>query len=149
MQIKDVVRRIDLAGLHLHCMIRFKHRLCYINPCLISLSSSNLGFPIGPNVTSGVCVADDNYLLSSFPSGLQGCLDIVNHHARRHQITFNNKSKIVITGSKIDMAYFKAIAPWTLNGEKLSVVDDNEHLGLIVSGENEEQKNVDRNIMKC
>ena len=47
------------------------------------------------------------------------------------------------------MAYFKAIAPWTLNGEKLSVVDDNEHLGLIVSGENEEQKNVDRNIMKC
>ena len=36
-----------------------------------------------------------------------------------------------------------------LNGERLSVVDDNEHLGLIVSGENEEQKNFDRNIMKC
>jgi hypothetical protein len=51
-----------------------------------------------------------------------------------------------VTGSKIDMQYFQDISPWTLNGETVSVVDNNEHLGLIVSGLNEEQKNVDSNI---
>ena len=29
------------------------------------------------------------------------------------------------------------------------MVDNNEHLGLIVSGADEEQKNVDENITKC
>ena len=38
---------------------------------------------------------------------------------------------------------------WTLNHEKISVVEDNDHLGLIVSGRCEEQKNVDANILKC
>ena len=54
-----------------------------------------------------------------------------------------------MTGSKIDMAYFKDIQPWTLYGEKLTVADSNEHLGLIVSGLDEEQKNTDNNILKC
>ena len=57
--------------------------------------------------------------------------------------------KVVVRGSKQDMLFFKETAPWTIDGDKISVVDDNEHLGLIVSGECEEQKNVDRNIIKC
>ena len=36
-----------------------------------------------------------------------------------------------------------------LEWERVKVVEDNEHLGLIVSGEDEEQKNVDANITKC
>ena len=35
------------------------------------------------------------------------------------------------------------------SGERISVVDNNEHLGLVVSGMDEEQKNVDSNIIKC
>ena len=59
------------------------------------------------------------------------------------------KTKIVVTGSKLDMAFYKETSPWTLNGEKVKVVDNNEHLGLVVSGSEEEQKNVDENIIKC
>ena len=33
--------------------------------------------------------------------------------------------------------------------QKISVVDNNDHLGIIVSGMHEEQKNVDKNIVKC
>ena len=47
------------------------------------------------------------------------------------------------------MAYYKQTSPWTLNGEKVEVVDNNEHLGLIVAGIDEEERNVDENISKC
>ena len=126
------------------------HFKAYINPCLLSLGNSNLGFPIGTAMTTVVCVADDVYLLSNTPHGLQGSLDIMSHYANRHQLSFNaDKTKIVVTGSKQDMLYYKETSPWTLNGKKISVVDNNDHLGIIVSGLNEEQKNVDQNIVKC
>ena len=35
---------------------------------------------------------------------------------------------------------------WSLYGDKIKVSEDNDHLGLIVSGLNEEIKNVDKNI---
>ena len=44
------------------------------------------------------------------------------------------------------MDYYKNIKPWKLNGERVDVVEDNDHLGLVVSGINEEQKNIDQNI---
>ena len=126
------------------------HFKTYINPCLCSLSDSNLGFWIGPLCITSVCVADDTYVLSSSPSSLQGALNIVSHYGKRYQLNFNaDKTKIVVTGSKVDMQYFQDISPWTLNGERVSVVEDNEHLGLIVSGLSEEQKNVDSNIQQC
>ena len=53
---------------------------------------------------------------------------------------------MTITGSKHDMAYYKDMNIWNLDGDPLAVADDNEHLGLIVSGLNEEIKNVDKNI---
>ena len=126
------------------------HFKVYINPCLLSLNSSNLGFQLGPICTTAVCVADDTYLFSNSPSGLQGALNIISHYAHCYHLTFNaEKTKIVVAGSKLDMNYYKETRPWTLNGERVRVVDNNEHLGLIVSGEDEEQKNVDENITKC
>ena len=128
------------------------HYKVYVNPALLSLNTPGLGlgFQLGPLVITVVCVADDAYLLSSSPSGLQAVLDIMSHYARRYQLQFNaGKTKIVVTGSKIDMAFYKDTKPWSLNGEKISVVDSNEHLGLIVAGADEEQKNVDENITKC
>ena len=126
------------------------HFKVYINPCLLSLNSTNLGFNLGPLSITAVCVADDTYLLSDTPSGLQGALNIMSHYAKRYQLQFNaDKTKIVVTGSKVDMAFYKDTTPWTLNGETIKVVEKNEHLGLIVAGLNEEQRNIDENICKC
>ena len=122
----------------------------YINPCLTSLNSSQLGFNIGPICTTAVCVADDTYVQSGSVRGLQGALDIVSHYGKRYQVNFNaGKTKIVVTGSKIDMQYYKDTKPWHLNGVTIPVVENNEHLGILVSGTAEEEKNVDENIQKC
>ena len=126
------------------------HFKVYVNPALLSLIGTNLGFHLGPLNITVVCVADDAYLLSSSPSGLQAALDIMSHYARRYHLQFNaGKTKIVVTGSKVDMAFYKDTTPWSINGEKISVVDSNEHLGLIVAGTDEELRNVDENIIKC
>ena len=126
------------------------HYKAYVNPCLTALNDSNLGFQIGPICVTSVCIADDVYVLSGSKSSLQGALNIVNHYARRHRVTFNaDKTKLVVTGSVIDMNYYKDTKPWTLNNENISVVENNDHLGLIVSGKSEEQKNVDANVLQC
>ena len=90
------------------------------------------------------------YLPAFSPSGMDRALDIVEHYAARYQLKFNaNKVKMVVTGSKVDVAFYKDTAHWTINGKKICVVDSNEHLGLIVSGIDEEQrKNIDANIVK-
>ena len=126
------------------------HFKAYINPCLIALDSTDLGFHIGPISVNSACCADDTYILSDRQSGMQAALNIVNHYAKRYRVIFNgDKTKIVVTGSKHDMAYYKDISPWFLDGEQVSVVTDNDHLGLVVSGMEEEQKNVDKQITQC
>ena len=93
------------------------HFKVYINPCLLSLNSSNLGFYIGPICTADVCVADDTYLFSNSVSGLQTAINIISHYANRYQLQFNaDKTKIVVKVSKLDMAYYKDTKLWTLNG---------------------------------
>ena len=127
------------------------HFKVYINPVLLSLNSTKLGFHLGPLCSTAVCVADDAYLQSDRPSGLQGALDIICHYAKRYQLRFNaEKTKIVVFGSKHDMTFYKETSPWTLNGETVKVVDANEHLGLVVAGLGEEERNVDRKCqMSC
>ena len=44
------------------------------------------------------------------------------------------------------MLLYKDIGPWKLGGGRISVVNDNNYLGLVVSGLNEEQRNVEQNI---
>ena len=106
------------------------HFKAYINPCLLSLNSSNLGFSIGPFCTTAICVADDLYLLSSTPSGLQGGLNIVSHSSKRNQQKFNaSKTRAVVTGSKVDMQFYSDTTPWILNKNKIEVAENNEHLG--------------------
>ena len=80
------------------------HFKAYINPCLNSLSQSQLGFKVGILTITTVCIADDTYVLAGSPSALQAALDIVSHYARRYQLRFNaGKTKIVISGSKADI----------------------------------------------
>ena len=123
------------------------HFKSYINPCLDAANNPGLGFFIGPICISVVCVADDTYVLSSNPRNLQNLIDIIGHFGRRYRILFGaDKTKVTITGSKIDMQYYQDINIWSLYGEKLVVSENNEHLGLLVSGIDEEIKNVDKNI---
>ena len=119
----------------------------YINPCLTSSNSSQLGFNIGPICITSVCIADDTYVLSDDPRKLQAAIDIISHYGRRYRLTFGaDKTKITVTGSVHDMNYYRDIPFWTLNGQYIEVSEDNEHLGMIVSGVDEETKNIDKNI---
>ena len=109
-----------------------------------------MGFNIGPICITSICVADDTYILSDCPRKLQAAIDIVGHYGKRYRVVFGaDKTKAVITGSKIDMQYFKDVKMWTLFDDQINVTDENDHLGLIVSGCDEERKNIDKNIQSC
>ena len=126
------------------------HYKAYINPCLDAVNSAGLGCYIGPINLGTTCCADDTYLQAYSPRSLQSALHIVSHYANRYRVVFNpSKTKIVVTGSKHDMSFYADTKPWKLNGQEISVVENNDHLGLIVSGMDEELKNVDNNINKC
>ena len=53
-----------------------------------------------------------------------------------------------MTGSKVDIQFYEETMPWKMEGDPIKVVRDNEHLGLVVSGEDEEGKNVDARLSK-
>ena len=109
--------------------VMFGHFKGYINPLLNTLNSSNLGFRIGPLCITTVCVADDTYVLTSSPSALQSALNIVSQYGHKYQLWFNaGKTKITVTGSKLDMEYYKDTHPWQLNGDTVPVVENNELL---------------------
>jgi hypothetical protein len=55
---------------------------------------------------------------------------------------------VTVVRSEIDMLYYQDTTPWQLDGQKVKVTVDNEHLGHIVSGFSQEQKNVDLRIKK-
>ena len=121
----------------------------YINPALEALEDSNLGVWIGPVNVSGTGVADDLYLTTDTQAKLQALLEIASHYGLRYKIKYGaSKTKITVVGSKIDMEYYSDTTPWMMDGEKVKVVENNEHLGHIVSGLNQEQKNIDERISK-
>ena len=59
-----------------------------------------------------------------------------------------SKTKVTGVGSEVDTQYFKDVAPWKMDNEIVKVVEDNEHLGQIVSGTDQEGKNLDLRIQK-
>ena len=107
------------------------HFKIYINPCLTTADSSNLGFFIGPICVAILCVADDSYVLSGDPRKLQGLINIVGHYGWRYRLIFGaDKTKVTVTGSKHDMKYYEDISMWSLYGEKLEVSENNDHLAV-------------------
>ena len=108
-----------------------------------------MGVWIGPvNVSESAC-ADDEYLLSDSQTKLQSMLGIAEHYGTMYDVTYGaSKTKITVIGSAIDMNYYSELSPWKLNGNTVSVTTDNEHLGQIVSGIEQEQKNVELRITK-
>ena len=126
------------------------HYKIYINPALETLERAQLGINIGPINTGLSCVADDLYLLTNDQIKLQGLLDIAQHYGQQYRIEYGaSKTVISVVGSKKDMKYYKDIQPWKMDDLPVSVKDDNDHLGLVVSGDREEEKNVDLKIKKA
>ena len=126
------------------------HYKIYINPGLDTLDSANLGVNIGPINTGVSCVADDLYLLTDNQVKLQGLLDIAQHYGQLYRIKYGaSKTVISVVGSKRDMDYYEDIQPWTMDSLPVSVKENNDHLGLIISGVREEEKNIDLKIKKA
>ena len=121
----------------------------YINPLLDTVDSANLGVWIGPvNVGNSAC-ADDEYLMSDSQSKLQTLLDIAAYYGDMYHVTYGaSKTKVTIVGSEVDMKYYSDVSPWKLDGQTVSVTENNDHLGQVVSGVNQEQKNIDLRIDK-
>ena len=126
------------------------HYKIYINSILQTLENSNLGVNIGP-ITVGIsCVADDLYLLSDCQIKLQCMLSLCQDYGQNFRIEYGaSKTVISIIGSKKDALYYSDIKPWIMDGHPVSVKEDNKHLGLIISNNKEEQKNVDMKLKKC
>ena len=125
------------------------HYKIYINPALETLDDSCLGVWIGPVNVSGTGVADDLYLTTNSQSKLQALLEIAAHYGKRYKIKYGaSKTKITVVGSKVDMSYYSDTTPWVMDSETVKVVENNEHLGQIVSGLRQEEKNIDQSINK-
>ena len=115
-----------------------------------TLERAELGIDIGPVNTGVSCVADDVYLITDDQTKLQGLLDIAEDYGQQYRIVYDaSRTVISVVGSKKDMEYYKDIQPWTMDNLPVSVEDDNDHLGLVVSGYKEEEKNIDRKIKKA
>ena len=125
------------------------HYKIYIAPLLDTLDNAHLGVWIG-NVNVGVSgVADDVYLMTDTQTKLQAQMDIAEHYGQMYRIKYGAlKTKVTVVGSEIDSIYFYEVTPWVMDGETVQVVENNEHLGQIVSGTNQEEKNVDLKISK-
>ena len=125
------------------------HYKVYIGPCLDMLEDAQLGVWMGP-INSGVSgCADDVFLGSDNPVKLQALIDIAAHYGNLYRIQYGaSKTKITVSGPEIDMKYYKDTQPWKMAGQPIEVVENNDHLGQIVSGSRQEEKNVDLRIKK-
>ena len=125
------------------------HYKIYIGPCLDLLEDAQLGVWIGP-LNSGVSgCADDVFLGSDDPVKLQALIDMAAHYGSLYRIQYGaSKTKITVSGPDIDVKYYKDTQPWSMGGQAIQVVDNNEHLGQVVSGSRQEEKNVDLRIRK-
>ena len=127
-----------------------EHYKIYINSVLNTLEESDLGVNLGPIHVGVSCVADDVYLLTDNQVKLQGQLDIAQDYGKLYRISYDaSKTVISVVGSKKDMEYYRDVHPWTMDSSPVSVEEDNDHLGLIVSGTSEETKNVDLKLQKA
>ena len=121
----------------------------YINPLLDTLEESQLGIWIGPVNVSSTDSADDVYLITDNQVRLQCLLDIASNYGQRYRIKYGaNKTKITIVGSEVDKNYFQDIKPWKMDGQTVKIVEDNDHLGQIISDVRQEQKNIDLKLRK-
>ena len=126
------------------------HYKVYISPVLEAVDNAQLGVWIG-NVNAGItCCADDLYLTTDNPHSLQSSLNIAENYGNMYRISYGaTKTKVSVSGSDIDMRYYQSVNSWKMYGDQVQVVIDNEHLGQVVSGIDQQQKNIDLRIKKA
>ena len=75
-------------------------------------------------------------------------LDIAQHYSDIYQVKYGaSKTKITISVSELDRIILK-ISHLVYGRRKVEVVEDNEHLGQIISGNDQYAKNIDHRIQK-
>ena len=88
------------------------HYLRYINPCLDTLDESELGLMVGNICITADGVADDVYAMTDDPIKLKAIISLLEEYSRKYRVPFGKgKTKIVVTGSKQDMNYYKDTKP--------------------------------------
>ena len=143
---REIKERLGVKQGHINSSDHYK---VYIGPCLDMLEDAQLGVWIGP-LNSGVSgCADDVFLCTDNPVKLQALIDMAEHYGSLYRIQYGaKKTKVTISGPEIDRQYYKDTQPWKMGGQTVEVVENNEHLGQIVSGSRQEEKNVDLRILK-
>ena len=72
---------------------------------------------------------------SDDPVKLQSLIDVAANYGSLYRIKYGaSKTKITVSGPVIDINYCHDTKPWKMDGQSIKVVEDNEHLGQIVSG---------------
>ena len=101
----------------------------FVNDLLVELEHSGLGVRIGSVFCGAPMYADDLALIASSPEDLQSMIDIVAQYATKWRYCLNpHKSKVLVFGSRIPPS-----TTWTIKGEKLDVVKEYLHLGILRS----------------
>ena len=122
----------------------------YINPLLDAIDNANLGVWVGHINVGSSAVADDEYLMSDRKNKLQELIGIAEFYGSMYKVSFGAaKTKITVVGSEADMRYYSETLPWVLNKESITVSENNEHLGQVVSGRKQEEKNIDNRLQKA
>ena len=114
-----------------------------------TLEESELGVMVGNICVTADGVADDVYAMTDNPIKLKAIISLLENYSRKYRVPFGKgKTKIVVTGSLVDIQHYKDIKMWTMDGEDVLIVDENEHLGRVVTGFGEEERNVMENISR-
>ena len=80
---------------------------------------------------------------------LQCLLDIASKTGGMLRIQYGAaKTKIIVSGPDVDQRYYADTKPWVMDSQTVSVVEDNDHLGQIISGQRQLEKNIDNRLKK-
>ena len=113
------------------------------------IDQAELGVQIGEANVGVSTVADDILGMTDQQDKLQCILDLASFYGDMYHVRYGaDKTKVVISGPEIDRKYYCELKPWVLYGERVEVVENNEHLGQVISGDRQTGKNIDRRIMK-
>ena len=126
------------------------HWKIYVLPLLETMDNCNLGVTIGPINTGVSACADDVLAMTDNQNKLQGLLDIASETGNMLKIKYGaKKTNIVISGPEVDRVYYTETTPWIMDGDRVKVTEDNDHLGQVVSGHQQIAKNIDLRLKKA
>ena len=117
----------------------------FVNKLLETLMQSGLGVKIGSVYCGAPMYADDPALIASSADELQAMLDIVSQYTTKWRYRINPlKSKVFLFGSN-----HLPITTWTIKVQKVEVVKEHLHLGILRSTAPSTSSRMSRHINLC